>query len=114
MVFITGQNLPASFLLVVMAPDPIAATMLSGKEAGRFVERDYLFPFGRRISRQMPDRLRRFIGARCVEKSVVKVIDGWATIHVAVAIGQRFPRALAATGYLGRAGFPLPTKLKNR
>lgn len=112
-VFVTGEQLPTTFLLVVVAPHPIAAGVLSGKESRRLMQRDHLLAFGRRITGQMPDCLRRLVGAGRVLKPVVVVINGRAALHVAVAVGDRFPRALAAAGDFGDARLPLPRQLKD-
>lgn len=112
-ILVTGEQLPAPFLLVVMAPDPIAAGMLGGEQACRFMQRDHLFALGGGIAGQMPDRLRRLVGAGRVLKAVVVVIDGLAAFHVAVAVGNRFPSALAAAGDFGDARLPLPGQLKD-
>ena len=112
-VFVTGEQLPTTFLLVVVAPHPIAAGVLSGKESRRLMQRDHLLAFGRRIACQMPDRLRRLVGAGRVLKPVVVVINGRAALHIAVAVGDRFPCALAAAGDFGDARLPLPGQLKD-
>ena len=113
-ILVTGEQLPAPFLLVVMAPDPIAAGMLGGEQARRFMQRDHLFALGGRIAGQMPDRLRRLVGAGGVLKPVVVIVDGLAAFHVAIAVGNRFPRALTATGNFGNARLPLARQLKDR
>lgn len=77
------------------------------------MQRDHLLAFGRRITVQMPDCLRRLVGAGRVLKPVVVVINGRAALHVAVAVGDRFPRALAAAGDFGDARLPLPGQLKD-
>jgi hypothetical protein len=112
-ILVTGEQLPAPLLLVVVAPDPIAAGMLGGEESRRLVQRDDLVPLRRRIAGQMPNGLRRLVVAGRVLKPVVVVIDGLATFHVAVAVGNRFPRALAAAGDFGNARLPLPRQLKD-
>ncbi len=112
-ILVTSEQLPATFLLVVMAPDPIAAGMFGGEESGRLVQRDHLLALGCRIAGQMPDRLRRLVGTGRVLKPVVVVIDGRAALHVAVAVGNRFTRALAAARDFGNAWLPLPRQLKD-
>ena len=87
-VLITGEQLPATFLLVVVAPNPIAAGMFGGEQARHLMQRDYLFALGRRIAGQMPDRLRRLVGAGRVLEPVVVVINGLAAFHVTVAVGN--------------------------
>jgi hypothetical protein len=114
MVLVTGEQLPATLLLVVVAPNPIAAGMFGGEEARRLVQRNDLVALRSRIAGQVPNSLRRLVVAGRVLKPVVVVIDGLATFHVAVAIGNRFPCALAAAGNFGNARLPLPRQLKDR
>lgn len=114
MVFVTSQELPPSFLFVVVAPDPVAAGVFRREESRCLMQSNQLFPFGRRITGQMPDCLGRFVGARGIQKSVVVVIDGRTTIHRAVAIGNRFPRAVTAAGDFGVTRLPWASQLKDR
>jgi hypothetical protein len=87
--------------------------MFGGEQARRLMQRDYLFALGRRIAGQMPNGLRRLVGAGRVLKPVVVVVDGLAAFHVAIAVGNRFPRALPAAGDFGNAWLPLPRQLKD-
>ena len=87
--------------------------MFGGEQARHLMQRDYLFALGRRIAGQMPDRLRRLVGAGRVLEPVVVVINGLAAFHVTVAVGNRLPCALAAAGDFGDARLPLPRELKD-
>ena len=56
-VLVTGEQLPAPLLLVVVAPNPIAAGMLGGEEARRLVQRNDLVALRRRIESLAVGRL---------------------------------------------------------
>jgi hypothetical protein len=114
MVLIGRENLPAPFLLVEVAPDPVTAAELGWKQPRLLVEVDDFLALGGWVAHQMPDRLRRLIPRRLIDEVVVVVVNGLATIHPAIAIRFRFARALAATGDRWHAGRPLPRQLKDR
>ena len=106
-ILIRRQYLPATFLFVVVAPDPVATTELGWKLPRLLVKINYLLTLGRRIAHQMPDGLRRLIPCRLVNEVVVVIVNGLAAIHAAVAIRFRFARALAAAGDGGDTRRPL-------
>lgn len=114
MVLIGREHLPASLLLVVVTPDPVAAAKLGREQPRLLVQVDDLLAFGRRIANQVPDGLGRFVARGAVDEIVVDVVNRLAAIHPAVTIRFRFTGALTAAGNSGNARGPLAGELKDR
>lgn len=96
-VLVGTQDLPATFVVVPVTPNPIAAAELGWKLTRRFVKRDDGGPFRRRVTHGMPDRLHGFarVGRVCFCR--VKVEDRTAANHLGKAvwlgrIGSRIAR----------------------
>ena len=62
MVLVGTKHLPAAFVIVPVAPDPIAAAELGGELSCGLVQRDDGSPFRRRVAHGMPDGLRGIAG----------------------------------------------------
>lgn len=104
-VLVGSEHLPAAFVIVPVAPDPISARELGRQQAGGLVQLDYLLTFGWRVTDRVPDRLRWLGGVGRIGVLVEVVEDRPATLHFHPAV--RFavltaPRRIAAAA--GRLG----------
>lgn len=86
-VLIRREYLPAAFVLVPHAPDPVAAAELHRRESGCLVQGNHRRAFGGRVADGVPDRFGRFAGVRRIVQTGLEIEDGPAAAHLHPAIG---------------------------
>lgn len=94
-VLIRREHLPAVFVVVPNAPDPISAAELDGRKPGRLMQGDHGRTLGGRITNGMPDRFGWFAGVHRIVQAGLEVKDGPTAghLHPAVWLGgcRRLP-----------------------
>jgi hypothetical protein len=88
-VLIRRERLPATFVFIPNAPDPIATAELGGHESRRLVERNDCCPFRGWIAHGMPDGFGWLARIGRVGLAGAKVEHGSATRHLHPAIRVR-------------------------
>jgi|GEM_PF-4931732 len=100
MVLVGREHLPAAFVVVPVAPDPVAAGEFRRQQSCGLVQRDHLLAFRGWVADRVPDRLRRFGTIGGVGVAVEEIEDRLAAFHLHPAV--RFA-VLAATRWIAAA-----------